>query len=67
MIAKHLFLSAVLGITGANGLFPDTPQPLTPWQLQVKAKHRSMSDVCTRKKKTASVEAMCKRWEKRNA
>jgi hypothetical protein len=26
----RLILSAVLGAVGFNGLFPDTPQPLTP-------------------------------------
>ena len=68
MIAKHLFLSAVLGITGANGLFPDTPQPLTPWQLQVKAKQASVSEVCERKKKQSeTVKQLCKRWGKQNA
>ena len=68
MIAKHLFLSAVLGTAGINGLFPDAPQPLTPWQLQVKAKQASVSEVCERKKKQSeTVKQLCKRWGKQNA
>jgi hypothetical protein len=63
MIAKHLFLSAVLGAAGFNGLFPDAPQPLTPWQLQVKAKQASVNEVCQRKKKQSeAVRQLCKRW-----
>ena len=63
MIDK-IILSAVLGTVGFNGLFPDPPQPLTPWQLQVKAKQASKSAVCLKKKKSKTVKQLCKRWEK---
>ena len=63
MIDK-IILSAVLGTVGFNGLFPDPPQPLTPWQLQVKAKEASKSEVCQKKKKSITVKKLCKRWEK---
>jgi hypothetical protein len=63
MIDK-IILSAVLGTVGFNGLFPDPPQPLTPWQLQVKAKEGSKSEVCNKKKKSKTVKELCKRWGK---
>ena len=63
MIDK-LLLSAVLGTVGFNGLFPDPPTPLTPWQLQVKAKEASKSEVCKKKKKSKTVKELCKRWGK---
>jgi len=66
MIDK-LLLSAVLGTVGFNGLFPDPPQPLTPWQLQVKAKAASKSAVCEKKKgrkQSKTVKQLCKRWGK---
>ena len=69
MIDK-LILSAVLGTVGYNGLFPDPPkppQPLTPWQLQVKAKEGSKSEVCKKKKQSKTVKELCKRWGKQDA
>jgi len=66
MIDK-IILSAVLGVVGFNGLFPDPPKPptpLTPWQLQVKAKEGSKSEVCNKKKKSKTVKELCKRWGK---
>lgn len=65
MIDK-LILSAVLGVVGFNGLFPDPPQPLTPWQLQVKAKEASKSEVCNRSPKSKKAKDLCKRWRKLN-
>ena len=38
--------------------------PLTPFQLQVKAKEKSKSEVCKKKKKSNTVKALCKRWNK---
>jgi hypothetical protein len=61
MIDK-LILSAVLGAMGYNGLFPDSPQPITPRQLQVKAKEASKSAVCNKKKQSKKVKQLCKRW-----
>jgi hypothetical protein len=63
MIDK-LILSAVFGIVGFNGLFPDQPQPLTPWQLQLKAKAASKSAMCDKKKQSKTVKQLCKRWGK---
>jgi len=63
MIDK-IILSAVLGTVGFNGLFPDPPQPLTPWH---KAKEGSKSEVCKKKKKSKTVKELCKRWGKQDA
>jgi hypothetical protein len=63
MIDK-LIISAVFGIVGYGGLFLDSPQPLTPWQLQVKAKEASKSAVCDKKKQSKTVKQLCKRWGK---
>jgi hypothetical protein len=63
MIDK-LIISAVLGTVGFNGLFPDTPQPLTPRQLQQKAKEASKSAVCDKKKQSKELKALCRRWGK---
>jgi hypothetical protein len=59
----RLILSAVLGITGWNGLYPAEPPPLTASQLQVKAKHKSVSDLCAKKRKSQKVKEICQRWE----
>lgn len=63
----RLILSAVLGTVGWNGLFPDPPVPPAPMSLQAKAKYKSVSAVCAKKKKTKTVKEMCERWEKHNA
>ena len=62
----RLILSAVLSVTGYNGLFPEPPTPLT---LKEKAKMKSVSAVCERKgKQSETVKQLCKRWEvQRNA
>ena len=66
MIDK-IILSAVLGTVGFNGLFPDTPRPLMPWQLQQKAKEKSISEMCDRKPKSKEAKDLCRRWRKLNA
>jgi hypothetical protein len=64
----RLILSAVLSTVGFNGLFPDPPTPPT---LKEKAKMKSVSAVCERKKgqkQSKTVQQLCKRWEvQRNA
>jgi hypothetical protein len=60
----RLILSAVLGTVGWQSLFPDTPQPLTPRQLQAKAKEKSISEMCDRKPKSKTARDLCRRWEK---
>lgn len=57
----RLILSAVLGTIGWNGLFPDPPLPMT---LQQKAKYKSVSKVCAKKKKSKTVKELCERWER---
>jgi len=61
MIDK-LILSAVLGTVGFNGLFPDPPPPVTPHMLQVKAKEKSISEMCNRKPKSKAAKDLCRRW-----
>ena len=63
----RLILSAVLSVTGYNGLFPEPPKPLTPAQLQVQAKEKSISAVCDRKPKSSTAKDLCRRWRKHNA
>jgi hypothetical protein len=63
----RLIVGAVLSFVGWNGLFPEPPPPVTPWQLQVQAKEKSISAVCQRtkgKKQSKTVREMCKRWER---
>ena len=61
----RLILSAMLGTIGWNGLFLKLPAPMT---LQQKAKYKSVSAVCDKKKKTKTVKQMCERWkEQQNA
>lgn len=55
----RLILSAVLGTVGFNGLFPDPPTPPT---LKQKAKERSISKMCERKKQSPQAKEICKRW-----
>jgi hypothetical protein len=59
----RLILSAVLSVTGYNGLFPEPPKPLTPAQLQVQAKEKSISAMCDRKPKSKQVKDLCRRWK----
>ena len=63
----RLILSAVLSVTGYNGLFPEPPKPLTPAQLQVQAKEKSISAMCDRKPKSQTAKDLCRRWRKHNA
>jgi hypothetical protein len=60
----RLIVSAVLSFTGYNGLFPDPPKPLTPAQLQVQAKEKSISDMCDKRPKSKVARDLCKRWER---
>ena len=62
----RLILSAVLGTVGFNGLFPEPPQPITPTQLRVQAKEKSISEMCDRKPKSRAAKDLCRRWKERN-
>jgi hypothetical protein len=63
-VIDRLILSAVLGTAGWHGLNPEPPQPPTASQLMQKARDKSVSDVCAKKKKTKTVKQLCERWEK---
>jgi hypothetical protein len=63
-VFDRLILSAVLGTIGWHGLNPEPPVPMT---LQAKAKYKSVSAVCAKKKKTFKVKELCKKWEEHNA
>jgi len=60
----RLILGAVMGLSGWHGLYPNEPQPLTPPQLQAKAKEKSISAMCGRSPKSKAARDLCKRWEK---
>ena len=60
----RLILSVVLGTVGWHGLNPEPPVSMT---LQAKAKYKSVSAVCAKKKKTVKVKELCKKWEEHNA
>ena len=63
----RLILSAVLGVAGFSGLFPDPPPPPTPLSLKAKAKEKSISEMCDRKPKSKTAKDLCRRWkEQRN-
>jgi hypothetical protein len=55
----RIILSAVLGIVGFNGFFPEPSPPLT---LKQKAKERSISNMCDRKSKSKTTKDLCRRW-----
>jgi hypothetical protein len=60
---SRLILCVVMAGVGLNNMFPDTPKPLTAAQLQAKAKYKSVSNLCQKKKKSKTVKEMCRRWE----
>lgn len=59
MISRTILLSAVIAWSGA-GLLP--PGPPTAAQLMAKAKQKSRSDVCAKKRKSKTVRELCTRW-----
>ena len=63
---SRVILCVMMGGVGVNNMFPelpDAPKPLTAAQLQVKAKQRSISNVCNGKRKTKTVKELCNRWK----
>ena len=69
MISRVILCVAVIGWSGVN-LLPPTEKPtvpLTPAQLQIKAKQKSISNVCKGKRKSQTVKDLCRRWEKHDA
>ena len=68
MVFDRLILSAVLGTAGWNGMFPEPPAPPTPPTLHARAVHKSMSNMCAKKKHGKQAKELCKQWkEKQNA
>jgi len=69
-VISRIILCVVMGGVGVTGLFPATAEPvkpLTPAQLQAKAKQKSVSNVCKGKRKSKTVKEMCRRWEEQQA
>ena len=64
MIAKYLAVSTLLSVIGVNGQIPNNPQPLNAKQMQAKAKHKSVSDMCAKKRKAKKAQELCERWER---
>ena len=60
----RLVLAAVMGVTGWHGLYPNTLNPLTSIELREKAKHKSISKVCDKPRKSKAVKELCAKWEK---
>jgi len=63
MISRVIFLCAVIGFTTSN-LLPvkqEPVKPLTPAQLQAKAKYNSISNVCNSKRKAKTNKNLCRR------
>ena len=57
--------AVVLGLIGLNGLLPAEPLPAST--LQARAKYKSVSNMCLKKKKSKQARALCARWEQHNA
>jgi len=55
----------VLGLIGLNGLMPAEPPPAM--SLQARAKYKSVSNMCMKKKKPKQARELCERWEKHDA
>jgi hypothetical protein len=66
MIAKYLAVGTLFGAIGINGLIPPKEQsePFTSAQLQIRAKHKSVSDMCSKKRKSKKAKELCERWER---
>lgn len=67
---SRVILCVMMGGVGVNSMFPEPPEPpkpLTAAQMQVNAKRKQTSEICSHKKKTKTVKEMCKRWETQNA
>jgi hypothetical protein len=64
MIAKYLAVGTLLSVIGINGLIPKEQQPLDAKQMQIRAKHKSVSDMCAKKRKSKKAQEICERWER---
>lgn len=66
MISRFIFCAVVGGVSWSS-TYPATPKPLTAAQMQAKAKYKSVSNLCAKKKKSKTVKELCQRWETQNA
>jgi hypothetical protein len=65
MVTDRLIVSALFCVVGWSGLNPEPPTPTT---LMQKAKYKSVSAVCMKKKKkTPAVKRLCKQWGMQDA
>ena len=62
----RLILSAVLGTAGWHGLNPEPPV-LTPPTLKQRAVHKSMSNMCAKKKQSPQAKEICKQWKEKQS
>lgn len=57
----RLVLSMALIATGWDGLYPDPPT------LKQKAKERSISAMCAKKKQSPQAKEICRKWSQQHA
>ena len=61
---SRIILCLAMGGVGIYGLLPpDPPKPLTAAQMQMNYKLKQISNICDKKKKSAKVKEMCKKWK----
>ena len=63
LISRIILCLGMAGV-GIYGLLPpDPPKPLTAAQMQMNYKLKQISNICDKKKKSAKVKEMCKKWK----
>jgi len=61
---SRIILCLAMGGVGIYGLLPPDPlKPLTAAQMQMNYKLKQISNICDKKKKSAKVKEMCKKWK----
>jgi len=64
-MTDRLLVASICTWFGFTGfIFESSKQPLTPLQLRVKAKEKSISEMCDRKPKSKKAKDLCRRWKK---
>jgi hypothetical protein len=65
-VLNMIIRAIVLSLIGLNGLLP--AEPLPAFALQARAKYKSVSNMCLKKKKKSKqARELCARWEQHNA
>ena len=65
MISRIILLCTLIGVSASNlAVTAEQAKPLTPTQLQAKAKHKSISNACNSKRKPKSIKNLCRRINK---